>query len=269
MRVFFTVMVVLLYCSYAVEASHLKLPLTSVLSIRGGKSISKGKDVKRATKSRTRSKATVPRAKSKKRGLFMRLVEALSGILFPGGGTGNKGGKASADKFKRSSSRKGKSAKEMSQAHLEKSFREGDANARIQKELRAFVSNPPEGCKLAVGANLRVWVMTITGVEGTIYAGEKYKLKFVFPKEYPTRPPGVYFLKPTPKHMHVYSNGDICLNLLGRDWRPNMTAQTLAISILSMLSNAKEKKIPVDNAMHADNPPGQSQDNWMYHDDTC
>jgi ubiquitin-protein ligase len=45
----------------------------------------------------------------------------------------------------------------------------------------------------------------------------------------------------------VYTNGDICLNLLGRDWRPNMTASTLALSILSMLSSAKEKKIPQDN----------------------
>ncbi len=88
-------------------------------------------------------------------------------------------------------------------------------------------------------------------------------------QEYPSKPPSVYFLKPVPKHMHVYSNGDICLNLLGRDWRPAMTAQMLAVSILSMLSSAKQKTIPQDNAMHADSPPGQQQDNWMYHDDKC
>jgi ubiquitin-conjugating enzyme E2 W len=49
--------------------------------------------------------------------------------------------------------------------------------------------------------------------------------------------------------MHVYSNGDICLNLLGKDWRPSMTAESLAVSILSILSNAKEKRLPQDNAM--------------------
>lgn len=65
--------------------------------------------------------------------------------------------------------------------------------------------------------------------------------------DYPSKPPSVYFLQPTPRHEHVYTNGDICLNLLGRDWRPNMTAHTLALSILSMLSSAKEKKIPQDN----------------------
>jgi len=74
-------------------------------------------------------------------------------------------------------------------------------------------------------------------------------LKFEFPKDYPVKPPSVYFLKPVPKHQHVYTNGDICLNLLGKDWRPTMTAQNLAVSILSMLSSAKEKKMPIDNAM--------------------
>ena len=109
----------------------------------------------------------------------------------------------------------------------------------------------------------------MTGPEGTIYAGEKYKLKMIFPKEYPAKPPSAYFLKPCPKHMHVYSNGDICLNLLGKDWRPQMTAESLAVSILSILSNAKEKRLPQDNAMHADNAPGQQQEGWMYHDDKC
>lgn len=117
--------------------------------------------------------------------------------------------------------------------------------------------------------NIRSWEVTLRGVEGTVYAGEDYKLKMVFSKDYPGKPPSVYFLKPVPKHMHVYSNGDICLNLLGRDWRPTMTAESLAVSILSMLSSAKEKTIPQDNAMHADAPPGRQQDNWMYHDDKC
>ena len=157
----------------------------------------------------------------------------------------------------------------MTQEHLEKSFTKGDANNRVQKELRAFLANPPDNCKLMVGANIRVWIVQITGAEGTIFAGEKYKLKMVFPKEYPAKPPSVYFLKPTPRHVHVYSNGDICLNLLGKDWRPTMSAQLLVVSIYSMLSSAKEKKIPQDNAMHADNPPGQQQEGWMYHDDRC
>ena len=96
---------------------------------------------------------------------------------------------------------------------------------------------------------MRTWIITVTGQEGTIYSGEEYRLKFIFPSTYPERPPAVYFLKPVPRHEHVYSNGDICLNLLGRDWQPAMTARGVAISILSMLSSARIKKLPPDNAM--------------------
>jgi ubiquitin-conjugating enzyme E2 W len=131
------------------------------------------------------------------------------------------------------------------------------------------LSSPPDGCKVSVGKSIRTWIITLTGAKNTKYENEKYKLKVQFPKDYPTQPPIVYFLKPCPKHEHVYSNGDICLNLLGRDWRATMTVENLAVSILSMLSSAKEKTIPQDNAMHSDSAPGQQQDNWMYHDDRC
>jgi ubiquitin-conjugating enzyme E2 W len=100
-----------------------------------------------------------------------------------------------------------------------------------------------------LNSDLKSWTVTLVGVNQTTYEGESYRLKFIFPADYPMRPPIVYFLKPIPRHEHVYSNGDICLNLLGKDWQPTMTAQGLAVSILSMLSSAKEKKTPPDNAM--------------------
>ena len=94
-------------------------------------------------------------------------------------------------------------------------------------------------------------------------------MQFKFPKEYPNRPPVVYFLKPAPKHRHVYTNGDICLSILGSGWLPSMTAESVAVSILSMLSSAKEKSLPVDNAAHAEISPGTQQYNYLYHDDKC
>lgn len=153
--------------------------------------------------------------------------------------------------------------------HLEKKYKAGNANFRIQKELRDILKNPSENISVSVGDNIRVWIITITGAKGTVYAGEKYKLKVTFPSEYPTKPPSCYFLQPTPRHEHCYTNGDICLSLLGADWRPTMTASSLALAILSMLSSAKEKKLPLDNAQNADRPAGQVQDNWLYHDEKC
>ena len=179
------------------------------------------------------------------------------------------------------------------------------------QELRNFIQDP-QNLKVSIGNNIRQWIITVIGGEDTIYAGEKFRLKFSFPPDYPFSPPAVFFLQPIPKHEHVYSNGDICLNLLGmcvsmspyvrsqaghcfvelytelplkRDdhvtsstclhictqcvqcsgvcvyilmctmfvagpgWMPTMTAQGIAMSIVSMLSSAKEKKIPPDNAV--------------------
>jgi len=141
--------------------------------------------------------------------------------------------------------------------------------ARIAKELKDFLANPPENCKVTMGKSLNVWVVTIIGAKNTIFEGEKYKLRVAFPADYPTAPPSVYFLQPPPRHPHVYTNGDICLNLLGKDWRPNLTIAQLSLSILSMLSSAKQKGIPQDNAVHAATPPGRPQEGWMYHDDSC
>lgn len=84
-----------------------------------------------------------------------------------------------------------------------------------KQELRNFIQEPPDNVKLSVGNNIRQWIITVLGASGTIYAGEKFRLKFTFPSDYPFSPPSVYFLQPIPKHEHVYSNGDICLNLLG------------------------------------------------------
>jgi ubiquitin-conjugating enzyme E2 W len=132
------------------------------------------------------------------------------------------------------------------------------------------MENPPKGCKLEFNrSNPREWKVEIIGPTGSVFAGEKYYLILNFPLDYPAKPPGVYFLKPVPKHVHVYSTGDICLSLLGKDWRPNMTAEALIVSITSMLSSAKGKAIPLDNAAHADSIPGQQQSGWMYHDDKC
>jgi hypothetical protein len=58
---------------------------------------------------------------------------------------------------------------------------------RIQKEIKSFIENPPINCELIVGSNIRSWIVKITGLDGTIYAGEKFKLKMVFPKDYPSK----------------------------------------------------------------------------------
>mmetsp|Transcript_13009 Transcript_13009/g.18990 ORF Transcript_13009/g.18990 Transcript_13009/m.18990 type:complete len:309 (-) Transcript_13009:23-949(-) len=160
-------------------------------------------------------------------------------------------------------------ASAQAKTHLTKELKTSNPNYRIQRELKDFLKSPPPNLNVKVGKNIRVWIVTMVGTKGSLYEGEKYRLRVQFPPNYPTEPPSVYFLQPSPRHEHVYTNGDICLSLLGKDWRPNMTAQSIAMSILSILSGAGRKSLPMDNAAHSQNKPGEKQDNWVYHDDNC
>jgi len=157
--------------------------------------------------------------------------------------------------------------------HVAKPMKQTSPNYRIQRELKTFLQSPPPHLRCAVGKNIRVWVVSLTGTPGTIYEHETFKLRITFPPQYPTVPPSVYFIPNgkfgIPKHEHVYTNGDICLSLLGKGWRPQMTAQSIAVSIQSILASARVKELPMDNARHAINKPGLYQEDWVYHDDNC
>lgn len=154
--------------------------------------------------------------------------------------------------------------------HLRRSYSPGQTDYRIQKEMINFLNDPPANCELEVNPkNIRIWIITMKGVQNTIYENEVFKLKVIFPSEYPLKPPIVFFLQPCPRHCHVYSNGDICMSLLGTDWTPSLTISSISTAILSMLSEAKVKSLPVDNAAHADSRPGMRHSVYMYHDDKC
>ena len=187
-----------------------KLSTAIMTEIRGGSEKVQKKGIK-VVKETTRSKGFLAS--------FVGSIYKICKFLLPSSFTSEKPpryGKGSKTKNNGKKKRKEKS---------ELSSSTDSASNRIQKELKSFLADPPENCELSVGKNIRSWIITLTGVQGTIFGGEKYKLQVNFPKEYPTKPPSVFFLKPCPKHVHVYSNGDICLNLLGRDWRPTMTVQ--------------------------------------------
>jgi ubiquitin-conjugating enzyme E2 W len=163
-----------------------------------------------------------------------------------------------------------KQQQQQQQQHMATSLPSSNPNYRIQRELKSFMQDPPPNLTVSVGKNIRVWIITMQGANNTVYDGETFRLRIQFPLQYPTVPPSVYFVGPNiPLHEHVYSNGDICLSLLGKDWRPTMTAQSIAVSILSILSSAQSKTLPMDNAQHAQNKPGQYQKDWVYHDDNC
>jgi len=147
------------------------------------------------------------------------------------------------------------------------------AGRRLQKEMMAIVKSPPPGIKMHPdtldGTNLAVWRVEVTGPADTLYDGEEFVLQFKFGPRYPFESPEVTFVgEKVPVHEHIYSNGHICLSILSEDWSPALSVETVCLSITSMLSTAKEKKLPDDNALYvrtcSKNPKKTS---WWFHDD--
>ncbi|KAF4977256.1 hypothetical protein FZEAL_6196 [Fusarium zealandicum] len=110
--------------------------------------------------------------------------------------------------------------------------------------------------------------------ENPLYKDQVYRLKFQFPKMYPIEPPEVTFdrrpERPIPMHPHIYSNGIICLDLLGQQgWSPVQSVQSVCMSIQSMLtSNDKDERPPGDEDFVRGNRLRPRDIEFLYHDNS-
>ncbi|XP_077546980.1 ubiquitin-conjugating enzyme E2 W-like isoform X2 [Haemaphysalis longicornis] len=125
---------------------------------------------------------------------------------------------------------------------------------RLQNELLAMQKEPIPGVSVDVdnvGSDLTQWTVDMEGAKGTLYEGEKFQLTFKFSLKYPFQSPEVTFVEPNvPVHPHVFSNGHICLSILGDGWSPALTVQSVCLSIISMLSSCKKKSRPIENWLY-------------------
>lgn len=135
-------------------------------------------------------------------------------------------------------------------------------NKRLEKELANLRNKPPEGIVFFSSKETLeglVIDLDVTGAANTVYAGEKWRLRMICDDRYPFEAPATYFVvgdgfKP-PMHAHVYSNGHICLSILGTEWTPALQLASVALSILSMLSSAAFKSSPPGDAAYSRQHP--------------
>ena len=114
---------------------------------------------------------------------------------------------------------------------------------RIQKELEAFLADPPPGCSvLQMGDDLSRWQVKVQGPPESSFEGGNFTLLVTFPPDYPFKPPKVKF-ETRIFHPNINQSGDICLDTLASQWAPSFSmAQVndlifcLIISVQVMLS---------------------------------
>lgn len=90
--------------------------------------------------------------------------------------------------------------------------------------------------------------------------------------EFRIEPPEVTFVqlpdRPIPIHPHVYSNGIICLDLLGQQgWSPVQNVESVCMSLQSMLTgNTKNERPPGNDEFVKSNRLRPRDIDFYYHD---
>ena len=80
------------------------------------------------------------------------------------------------------------------------------------------------------------WEAVIIGPDETEWEGGIFKLHIDFANDYPANPPKVKFLTKM-FHPNIYTNGEICLDILGNKWTPILNAVSVLQSIQSLLTD--------------------------------
>ncbi|CAI5759085.1 unnamed protein product [Candida verbasci] len=152
---------------------------------------------------------------------------------------------------------------------------------RLIKEYTSIQKNKLPGIKLIYNDDQLInyiFQIIILNNEEIYKPDVKYYLSIIITNEYPVDSPQVKFisysedenteLSDIPLHPHIYSNGHICLNLLGEDWTPACSIESILLSIQSMLNNNQLLTRPPDNDSYIKHAPlNPKQSKFIYHDD--
>ncbi|CAI5461924.1 unnamed protein product [Closterium sp. Yama58-4] len=105
----------------------------------------------------------------------------------------------------------------------------------IVKELRSLQDSPPEGIRVLLNDdNISTVHAEIEGPVGTPYEGGAFRMKLVLGPEFPNAPPKGFFVTRI-FHPNVAKNGEICVNILKKDWKPCLGLRHVLIVVRCLL----------------------------------
>ena len=113
---------------------------------------------------------------------------------------------------------------------------------RLFRELADIQKNPFPVCSIGPVSDhdMDHWMANLQGPEGTPYAGGNFMLDFVFPSDYPFKPPKVKFMTKI-YHPNINASGFICLDYLREKWEPGRTIPQILNGILALLVEPNPK----------------------------
>ncbi|TRY59470.1 hypothetical protein DNTS_017866 [Danionella cerebrum] len=105
----------------------------------------------------------------------------------------------------------------------------------VYKEVSALAADPPEGIKIYPSdEDITELHTAIEGPEGTPYTGGVFRMRLVLGKDFPAAPPRGYFLTKI-FHPNVGHKGEICVNVLKRDWKAELGLRHVLLTIKCLL----------------------------------
>ncbi|KAK3717350.1 hypothetical protein QZH41_011591 [Actinostola sp. cb2023] len=106
---------------------------------------------------------------------------------------------------------------------------------QLAREIHSLASDPPEGIKIFTSdEDITDIQATIEGPTGTPYEGGLFRIKVVLGKDFPASPPKGFFLT-TIFHPNVAKNGEICVNTLKKDWKPDLGIKHVLLTVKCLL----------------------------------
>lgn len=106
---------------------------------------------------------------------------------------------------------------------------------QVWKELSDLSSHPPEGVKVHIkDEDVSDIQASIDGPACTPYLGGVFRVKLVLGKDFPASPPKGYFITKI-FHPNVAKNGEICVNTLKKDWKPDLGIKHILLTIKCLL----------------------------------
>lgn len=108
---------------------------------------------------------------------------------------------------------------------------------RLKKELEEIRNDPPSNCSAGpIGDDIYNWEASIIGPSDSPYSGGIFRLKLQFCDDFPFKPPKVKFITKI-LHPNIDCYGNICLDILNKNWSPVLNVTKLLLSISSLLTD--------------------------------